>query len=200
LTIKLCFVDTETTGTDPDRHGLLTLAGETGSLDLEKKAYLQLDKFSYKMCPFPNDLIEDDALEVNRFTREAIQLFPSPKDVNTEFQEVLARRCDKFNREDKYFLVAYNAHFDADFIRNWFIKSGDKYYGSWFFTPPLDCLQLAAFKLLSVRHTMSNFRLSTTAQIILGKEPVKNELLHTADYDVQIMKEMFIKLIGQCFT
>ncbi len=55
--------------------------------------------------------------------------------------------------------MAYNARFDAYHVRAWFDKNGDKFFGSWFFHPPIDVMRLAAVHVMRKRAGMSDFRL-----------------------------------------
>lgn len=189
--IKLCFLDTETTGNNPYKNAIISLSGETGEFNEATREYLPFDSFSFSMRPFDSDAIDDTALAVNGFSREQIAEFRDPRDVHKDFQATLALHCDKFNKRDKYFLVAYNAGFDADFVRHWFEKCEDKYYGSWFWTPPLDVMQFALRKLLHRRAELQNFRLGTVAKEFLSNVDEAN--LHDSGYDIKITKEIFFR-------
>ena len=66
---KILWVDTETTGTDPGKNGIIQLAGV-----LEINGH-EISSFDYKIRPFADDVIEDTALAVNGFTREELAGF-----------------------------------------------------------------------------------------------------------------------------
>lgn len=155
--MKKLYSDCETTGTDPKLHGIIQFSA-IGTIDGR-----EVDRIDIKIQPFTNDVIEDTALEVNGVTRE--ELFASdrltPKAAHAMIVAFLGRYCDKFKREDKFFWMGYKAAFDADFVREFFIKNGDTYYGSWFFTPPLCVMMLGAYLLQKHRSQMENFKLRT---------------------------------------
>lgn len=182
---KLCFIDTETTGTDPKKHGLIQLAGiiVVGGSELES--------FDFRPAPFESDVIDDSALAVNGVARDGLAKLEKPSIVHDAFQTILGGHVDKFEKRDKFFFVGYNASFDMDFVRAFFVKCGNVYFGSWFFFPPIDVMNLAAVRLMDERPMMLNFKLGTVADA-LG---LKTEgALHDALTDVRLTKELFYKL------
>ena len=183
---KLCFIDTETTGTDPLKNGLIQLAGLI-EIDGQEK-----ESFNFHLQPFLNDTIEENALMVNKTTKEELKSFQEPEEVYSDFSKILGMYVDKYNRNDKFFFVGYNARFDADFVRSFFEKNNDKYFGSWFWFPPIDVMNLAIVRLLQQRATMVNFKLGTIA-IELGLKPEGD--LHDALTDIRLTKQIFYSLI-----
>jgi DNA polymerase-3 subunit epsilon len=181
--VKLLFIDCETTGTNPDKHGLVQLAG---SIFVDG---LKVDQFNLKAAPFPADVIEDEALEVNGLTHAALSEFPNPSVSYRSFTRLLGRHCDKFDRADKFHFIGYNADFDSDFVRRWFEKNGDKYFGSFFWWPILDVSKLAGIRLMSQRHHLANFKLMTVARY-MGIE-VDESQAHDAFYDISLTMEIF---------
>ena len=73
---KILWVDTETTGTDPGKNGIIQLAGV-----LEINGH-ETTRFDFKIRPFADDVIEDTALAVNGFTREELAGFMPPHDAH----------------------------------------------------------------------------------------------------------------------
>jgi len=181
--MKLIFIDVETTGLGFPESGLVQLAGLV-EIDGEVKA-----SFDYRIRPFPQDVITDQALALNRITRDELAQYDEPGIVFKEFVELLSTFVDRYDRSDKLHLVAYNAQFDAEHLRAWFEKNGDQYFGSWFFHPPLDVMGMAAAVLMPRRHTLDNFKLITVAQA-LGMA-IDEGRIHDATYDVHLTKEVF---------
>lgn len=108
---------------------------------------------------------------------------------------MLAKYVDKFNKNDKFFLVGYNnASFDNQFFRAWFIQNGDKYFGSWFWSNSFDVMVLASPFLATQRSSMTNFKQGTVAKT-LGIH-VDDESLHDALYDIEICKAIYDKVCG----
>ena len=195
---KLCFIDVETTGTDAKRNGILQIAGEiilleglTTGTD-KKHNYEVVDSFNFNVKPFATDVIEDKALEVNKITREQIHTFENPSASYQGIMNIFCKSVDKYNKKDKYFFVGYNARFDYDFMRAWFEKNGDKYFGSFFYFPPLDVMNAAMWNMIRERKTLPNFKLETVANN-LGITLEGN--FHDAMKDIQITKEIFFKFL-----
>lgn len=183
---KIMYLDLETTGVDAAQNGTIQISGiiEIGGVVKEE--------INYWVAPFSQDVIEPKALEVNRMTEEDIMGFQNPSIIYMQLINTLQKYVDKFNRKDKFQLVGYNARFDDDFLRAWFRKNNDKYYGSFFSWPAIDITNLIALKLLNKRHELENFKLMTVARY-LGIE-VDESKAHDAMYDVIKTREMFMHL------
>lgn len=185
--MKLLFYDIETTGTNFWQHGIHQISGIL-EIDGEIK-----ETFDIKVQPNPACKIEQEALNVCSVTLEQIQAYPKMGEVYKGFWQMLEKYCDKSNKTDKIWLVGYNnAAFDNQFLRAWFVQNGDKYFGTWFWSSPIDVFILAAQKLMSVRHEMPNFQLKTVCEKM--GIVVEEQKLHDAVYDVYLTRELYIKV------
>jgi len=181
----LCFLDVETTGTNPARHGIIQIGGVITVQ--EGGGIRDLEEFSFDVAPYPADEIEDEALLVTGVTREQLKGFMAATAAHRSLTGVFEKHCDKYDKTDKMIFVGFNAPFDYGFLRRWFEKAGDKYFGSWFWYPPVDVMCLAMLRLVPVRHEMTDFKLATVAAR-LGV-PFKNA--HQALADVRATKAIF---------
>lgn len=181
--MKLIYIDVETTGIPCPNSGLIQLAGL-----IEISGEVR-ESFDYRIRPFPDDAVSDEALAVNGLTREEIEEYEDPEAVFRAFINLLDGYVDRYDRADKFQFVAYNATFDADHLRAWFEKNGDKFYGSWFWHPPIDVMGLAAVMLMRRRAELVNFKLPSVAQT-LGLD-VDEGRAHDAQYDISLTREMF---------
>lgn len=191
--IKAVFIDVETTGLDHKKNGLLQLSGMVGKI--VGKYFVQEESFDFRIRPLKNDLIEDKALEVNKVTKEELLQYPPAELVYGQFTNLLSNYCDKYDKNDKMFFVGYNARFDYDFCRSWFEKLNDKYFGSYFFFPPIDVMNLAIFDLIKERNLLPNFKLGTVCNHY-GLN-TNSETLHNADVDIRLTIDLFIKLLNK---
>lgn len=180
--IKKCFIDVETSGLDPKLNAILEIGGI-----IEYPGMYH--EFSFKCRPFEKDEVVVAALEVNKFTMDDINKFPDSKDTYLKFTELLARHVNRYNNQDKFFFIGYNANFDNQFLRSFFEKNGSVYFGSWFFHPYIDVMALAAYHLMKVRHKMKSFHLVTVAPQF-GVD-VDVEKAHGALYDVKLTREIY---------
>jgi len=131
---------------------------------------------------------------VNGYTFADLEsdLFIAPSAAKSLFLQILGRYVDKYNPKDKMLLLGYNINFDADFIREWFLKMGDKYFGSWFWFPPICTMQKAADVIGEDRPKLENFKLATVAKYF-GVEFDETQL-HDALADIDLTVKLHRKL------
>jgi len=186
--LKIAFIDTETTGINPKENGLVQIAcivTENGE---------ELGTFNHSVCTFEKDLITLEALQVTGLTEQEIKSFPDPISAHRSFTDFLCQFVDKFDKADKMIFSGYNAKFDQDFLREWFHKCGDNYFGSFFWSPPMDVMSLAISKLMDKRPGMLNFKLGTVAQEM--GIALEAESLHDALYDIRTTIKIYDCLKG----
>ncbi len=195
---KILFIDVETTGVNPDRNGLTQISGCVQIGDEVRES------FDYFVRPFPQDEIELSALEVTGLNRRQFLLpdhpdflavpgqhFESPKDIYVRLAEMLGRYVDQYKKNDKFQFVGYNAHsFDMPFMRRFWEKNGDRYFGSWFWYPCLDVMLVWAQILQPVRGELSNFKLATVARHC-GIN-VDDSRLHDSQYDIELTRQLWL--------
>ena len=181
---KIVYIDTETTGVDPKSNGIIQLAG---AVEINGKIK---DRFDFKVKPFPQDKIVDKALEVNGITRDELKTFESPSTVHRKFTSLLYKHVSKFDKYDKLQFVGYNSIFDGNFVREFFYKNGDKFYGSLFFNPTICVMEQWALLLRNERHKLVNFKLGTVYEYVFKKEAKD---LHDAMNDIEYTRELYLK-------
>jgi DNA polymerase III subunit epsilon len=175
--MKEVYLDTETTGLDPAINGIWQIAG----MIVSSETFMPFD---YKVAPFKGDIIEPTALEMSGMSEKEMFKLPHPIEVHRKFTELLGTHVNKYDKTDKYIFLGYNARFDSNFLREWFAKCGDKYFGSWFWTPPVDLMSTAAFFLANERPKMPNFKLESVMSYLGITIDGKDGEFHAADVDV----------------
>lgn len=130
-TNKIIWLDVETTGFDPRLNGIIQLS-----------AYIEIDgeikeTLDYKIRPFETDVLDPNTmkwqLETNGITEGMIMQGREPLEVHQELTQVMSKYVDRFDKQDKFYFYGYNSPaFDMPFMKNWFQKCGDKYFGAWF--------------------------------------------------------------------
>ena len=182
---KILFYDLETTGVDSKKNGIHQISG---MLQVDGSI---VEEFNIKFRPDDNIVVEPEALAVSNLTIadiEARELLEN--DAYRKFIKIVSNHCDKYNKVDKMYLCGYNnAAFDNQFLREFFLRQGDKYFGSWFWSNSLDVMVFASMLLSRKRASMENFKLKTVAKAC-GIE-VDEEQLHDALYDVKLTKQIF---------
>lgn len=185
---KLFYFDLETTGVKFWKNGIHQISGAV-EIDGDIKEY-----FNFHVQPYSSALIESEALAISGITEDTLKEYQPFKDCYTCVCKLLAKYVDKYNKADKFFLVGYNnASFDNQFFRAFFVQNLDNYFGSYFWSSSIDIMVLASQKLMNERHLMLNFQQSTVAKH-LGIQ-VDDSRLHEAQYDVEIMIQIYKQLI-----
>ena len=185
--IKMLFTDLEMCGLDWRKYGLHQISCIYCEDGVKK------DEFDIHVRPNPNKEISDDALAVSGVTREQVLAYPPMEEVHEWFCNRLGRYVNKYDKKDKMFFAGYNvASFDMPYLRSWFEDCGDKYFGSWFWSVPIDVMILAQQHLMENRPDMVDFKQGTVANY-LGI-PIEEEKLHDALYDIQVCKEIYERI------
>lgn len=154
---KVLWLDTETTGLDPQENGIVQIAA---LIEIDGIVVEWLDA---KMRPMNNDKIDQAALDVNGYTEEQVKHFPSPKEAMDGLRVAMARHVDKFDKADKFVMAGYFVRFDMDMLRGLFSKLGDKYFGSWFYSVSYDVQSLVAERV-SRGFRAKNYKLKTVCK------------------------------------
>lgn len=184
---KILFYDLETTGLKYDKNGIHQFSAIV-DIDGDVKEVINL-----KMKPFDSDICDEQALQIANVTKDDIGKYPSAHDQKKSIDELLARYVSKYDKCDKFHLSGYNnASFDNQFLRAFFDKCGDKYFGSYFWSDTIDVMSLSSYKLQNKRHLLDNFKLKTVAAFV-GLE-VDETRLHDALYDVELTRKIYYKL------
>jgi len=176
--------DTETAGLAPSSSALLQIAGQI-IIDGDVK-----EEVNINLQPFPEDRISDKALEINGLKRE--DLFSpdrmTPAAGYQALMNILKKYVDKYEPKDKFQFCAFNARFDADFIRQFMKKNSDTYFGSWFWFPPIDIMQWCMLLWMDERHMMKQFTLKSCCEH-MGLE-WDDAQAHEAMYDIKMTREL----------
>lgn len=181
---KLCFIDVETTGTNPYKCSITQVAAV---IDINGTVE---DELNLLIQPFKDSLIEPGALQVTGLTRD--DLFDSKRMFPVEAMKFICEFAslfiDKYNKLDKLWFVGYNCKFDWDFMQQFWKRCGDNYFGSWFCFPPIDVAQLAALMLIDTRMSMPDFKLKTVAEHLkVGQQSD----VHNALADVKLTRDLY---------
>lgn len=187
--MKQFWCDLETTGVDPEKHGVWQIA-----YIIEVDGILK-EQGKMETRPFKDinsstvDQISPEALAIGGITINQLETFESPKNTYKYLISILSKYVDKYDRKDKMFFYGYNGYFDVAFLRKFFEKNGDKYFGSWFWFPPIDIMILAADELTDSRHLMENFKLGTVARKC--NIEVDEQKQHDALYDIKLTQSIY---------
>ena len=189
---KYCFIDTETTGLDRKEHNIFQISAVITDSKLK-----EIDQINLRFKPHSCARIDPEACERTGLSIEEItEVEKTSLEAYNELIEFLSKHVDRYNKTDKLYFVAYNAPFDNDFMREFFLKHDDQYFGSWFWTPPLCVMQYAAWTITlgdtpqyNLRSKMPNFKLETLCKI--AELDWDDEKSHDANYDNHMTIKLF---------
>ena len=179
--MKSIIIDVETTSLNADKGAIIELA----ALVLHDKK--EVGRFEVRIEPF-------DGAEISYDIGKDLRRIPQ-REAYIHFIQFLDKFINKFDKEDKFHFIAYNAEFDTKFVRKFFERNGNAFYGSYFFSPSICMMQAAAMSFMK-KHTRSNINSMKLKDVASANQiTVKNEKLHNAMYDVEITYELFKKLV-----
>lgn len=185
--MKLCYLDLEATGTDCKIHETVQI-----SFILENPKTGKTFSFSSNVRPFNYknlDIYQDEAMKVNSLKIEDIKNYPEPEIVYDRIISIFNRCVDKFNSKDKMFFIGYKANYDYDFMRSFFERNNDSYFGSYFWNPPIDVMQKFVLNTMDIRPEIPNMKLKTVCKL-MGINVDENKL-HDSLYDIQLTRELY---------
>jgi DNA polymerase-3 subunit epsilon len=185
--MKRFFFDLETTGVDWAKNAIHQIAI---IIEINGKVVNTID---WRLKPFDGARIDDKALEVGNVTREFLDEQDDQGKVFKRLLRELGKHVDRFDRQEKFHLCGFNnRYFDDRFLRAWFERNDDLYFGAWFWPDSLDVMVLASQHLAHQRKHMKNFKLATVAETLGVK--VDATKLHDGLYDVTITREAYNKI------
>ena len=182
--MKICWIDTETTGLNYKTDTIIELAAlyENGT---------EKDVFHAYIMPAiqPNDfnVIE----ELTGITWEYLEKNGiSESQAYGKFSKWLESHINKYDKTDKAIFAAYNAKFDNDFVRELFKRNYDNYFGSWFYSASLDIMSTVVLCVkLELISAPLNFKNSTTCESF-GIE----HTLHSAIEDIKASRQAELEM------
>lgn len=178
--MKLLFLDTETTGLEVGKHGVIQISGVI-EIDGEVK-----ETFDIRCRPFPGQMVSQQALKVQDLTHERIITFQTPEEAYKKLLPIFDKYIDRYNKEDKFFLVGQNTKFDYDMLTEWFKRNGNNFLYAYIFYYLIDIVQISAlFKMAGIINP-ENMKLKTLAKCF-GIEFKAHDALE----DIQATREMF---------
>lgn len=155
---KVLYFDVETTGLDPVKNDIIQIAGI-----IEIDGVIQ-DEFEFKCQPvsFDPECISIDALETHGYNLEDLASFPYPGEIYHKLISIFSKYIDKYNKQDKFTPAGYNVRFDMEFLKEFFKKQGDIYFGSWINWQMVDPLPVLHFLSFTGKIPfLQNYKLST---------------------------------------
>lgn len=186
--MKILWIDTETTGLNPFDHDIISLALIV-EIDGEVKDELYLE-----IQPINWDKITDEALAINKFTKEQLKTFLPPRQALSKVLLFLEKYVNKYKKnktmEDKFVLVGYNVTFDSAMLSEWCKKLNFKYLGALIDYHKLDIASIVLFLKMHNKIQIDGFKLVKVAEYLNASLDA-----HNAQSDIRATREIAYKLL-----
>lgn len=158
---KFLFIDTLTTGMNPERCSIYRIGGIYTENDVEAV------RFEFRMRPFTNARISEQSLWISGESRSSLLVYQDEAAAFKAFATFLGSIIDLRNPRDKAFIAGFNAAaFDVPFLREWFRRNGNERFRDYFYVQTIDTMCLSTVALLNTRQNMPDFHLETAAQFM----------------------------------
>jgi len=189
---KLFFYDLETTGLNHWQNGVHELA-----------AYIIIDgeikeKLNYQFKPRENITISLEALNVSGVKLADLNARTiTEQQVITDLVNKLNSYLDRTNYNDKFQIAGYNiAAFDNNFLRAMLshnaVNGNKNQYHQIFHSGSIDVMMLYSYFVMKYRNEVKSLKLSEVCKT--EQIEVKEDSLHSAEYDIYLTHELFKKL------
>lgn len=152
---KVFWFDVETTGLDHINNDIIEL-----SVIIEIDGELK-ESHVWHCQPYNYENISRESLSITGYTIEELRTFRKPHHVYSELIQMLSTYIDKYDRHDKFWIGGYNVSFDINFLKTFFHKNFDNFFGSWFNYKQLDPLHLLRFMDFYNFVSLDDYKLST---------------------------------------
>lgn len=186
--LKILWLDCETTGLKPEVNDAIQIAG---IFDIDT---IPVEEFNMFVQPFDFDAIEEAALRVNGRNVGELRTFEPPSLVHERLGGILDKYIDKFDRSDKAFIGGQNPGFDRDFLKAFWEKNDDKYFGSWFDYHIIDlCGFSLAFHIKGIVNLTdpSTERISVRLGNVARAFDLEQKEPHDALDDIRLTRKIF---------
>ena len=180
---KVLWIDLETTGLDSKKNDIIQLA-----CLIEINGKIE-EEIHFDCQPFNYNTINTKALEINKLTIVQIKEFDTPQEMYKKLIKILDKYIDRYDKNDKFSPAGYNVRFDVDFLREFFLKNNDKYYGAFFDYHLLSIDSLLYLFNYKGLIKLENYKLETVAKYF-GIELKA----HNALSDIKATRQVFYKL------
>ena len=182
--MKVLFVDTETTGLDSKLNDVIQVAF---IIEIDGKVK---EKANFIMQPFRYDTITKEALEVNGLTIKKLITFPKPQETYNQIVTLFDKYINKYDKQDKFSPAGHNVTFDRNMLNQFFLKNGNKYFGSYVDYHLIDTSSLLYLLRYAGKLELESYKLETASKHF--KIPLQ---AHNAMSDIEATRELIQKLL-----
>ncbi len=171
------YIDTETTGLDHKTCAVVEIGAVCNGKTFHTLVY-----------PHSTARLDEKALEVSGLTMEKLKGAPDHITAVKMLCDFMGQFVDQYDKKDKLIMAGFNIGFDDEFLREMFLRAGNKFFGSYKWPTLYDVQVPAIAYLQNERPDMDNFKLGTVAKQ-LGID-LSEYKLHNALDDILITERI----------
>lgn len=186
--MKFLYLDVETTGLDPNKHGVIQVACiiTEGKTILKAK---EVDRLDMLFNPLSIGCkIDKEALKINGHKKKNIKKYP--KDTFSTIINFFEKYINKYDTDDKFIVVGQNVKFDVEFLHGWAKREGFEYMGSFVDWRVIDTLVIARTQHALGKINPTDFKLGTLCEEYGIPTPD-----HNAMVDIVATKKLLKKML-----
>ncbi len=185
----MLFIDLETTGVEPGKHGVVQIAG---IIEIDGKI---AEEFEFKSRLFPGQVSEPQALQVIGRTAEEIAGYPEPRLAYEGLAGIFNKYIDRYDKTDKLHMAGQNPRFDYDFLTAFFQNNGNQFLYAYIQFHLIDLMAATALFQAAGKMKVPNMKLETVSSYFGIQYKA-----HDAKEDVRVTRELYhtyVNLIKQ---
>lgn len=183
--MKLWYMDCETTGLDPISDGMIQVAG---IIEVDGEV---VEEFEIKCRPFKGEFVSQSALKVNGVALEDLRTWPEPSEAYSQLKKILDKHVNKYEKKDKLYAVGQNVGFDVEFLRWFFRKNKDNYFGSYVHYHKIDLIAITTIMKIAGKIKLDNMKLESVMKALdFGDQT------HDALDDVRAVRKVFYQYVA----
>ncbi len=181
--MKVFWFDTETTGLDPYENDIIQIAG---IVEIDGSV---AEEFNFTCAPSNPNNIDPKALEVNKLRREDILKYEPPGVMlKWKLLPLLNKYIQPHDKKDKFLMAGWNTQFDMRFLRKFWKKNNEDYFGSWFEWVIFDVMVWYVGVEICTRHPYEDHKLVSIA----AANGIHLDA-HDALNDIRVTRELYWK-------
>ena len=184
--MKVIYFDTETTGLDTKINDIVQLAF---IIEIDGKVK---ERHNLKCQPFNYDTVTEEALDIQKRCIQEIKEWQKPEEMYCELLMILHKYIDRYDNTDKFYPAGQNVSFDIGFLRSFFEKNNDKYFGSYINRFSIDLMAIMRFLQYGSLVNIENAKLVTVAKYFDIEFKA-----HDAMSDIEVTREIIKKVISK---
>jgi DNA polymerase-3 subunit epsilon len=183
--MKVLWIDTETTGLEPGKHGIVQLAM---IIEIDHQV---AEEQTFAMNPVGKER-SPEAMAIHGITEETLATYEPATEVKPKIAALWNKYVSKYDRADKFTVGGYNVDFDVNHLEALWKECGDTYFRSYIGPGSIDPFK--ALPLLEYAGLIDHLPSKKLADVALALG-VELSDAHDAASDIRATREIAHKIV-----